>query len=80
MNLSSETSESIKKEFNSLSDQMSKTSSLSSSNLEDEDASAAVGVKVTKEKLKITIISAVMTAFAGALYCQYQMFISHRIQ
>ncbi len=43
---------------------------------EDEDASAAVGIKVTKEKLKITVISAIMTAFAGALYCQYQMFIS----
>ena len=37
MNLSNETSESIKKEFNSLADQMSKTSTLSSSNLEDED-------------------------------------------
>ena len=43
---------------------------------EDEDASAAVGVQVTKEKLKVTILSAMMTAFAGALYCQYQMFIS----
>jgi branched-chain amino acid transport system permease protein len=43
---------------------------------EDEDAAAAVGVDVTAEKLKITIISALMTAFAGALYCQYQMFIS----
>jgi branched-chain amino acid transport system permease protein len=43
---------------------------------EDEDASAAVGVRVTKEKLKVTTLSAVMTAFAGALYCQYQMFIS----
>lgn len=43
---------------------------------EDEDASAAVGVNVTAEKLKITVISAVMTALAGALYCQYQMFIS----
>lgn len=43
---------------------------------EDEDASSAVGVQVTKEKLKITILSAIMTAFAGALYCQYQMFIS----
>ena len=31
---------------------------------------------VTAEKLKITVLSAVMTAFAGALYCQYQMFIS----
>ena len=37
MNLSNETSESIKKEFNNLADQMSKTRSLSSSNLQDED-------------------------------------------
>ena len=43
---------------------------------EDEDAAAAAGVNVTREKLKITLLSAVMTAFAGALYCQYQMFIS----
>jgi branched-chain amino acid transport system permease protein len=43
---------------------------------EDEDAAAAAGVHVTKEKLKITVLSAMMTAFAGALYCQYQMFIS----
>src|SRR5262249_24818945 len=43
---------------------------------EDEDAAAAAGVHVTREKLKITVLSAVMTALAGALYCQYQMFIS----
>jgi len=43
---------------------------------EDEDAAAAVGVNVTAQKLKITLISALMTALAGALYCQYQMFIS----
>jgi branched-chain amino acid transport system permease protein len=43
---------------------------------EDEDAAAAAGVNVTVEKLKITVLSAVMTAMAGALYCQYQMFIS----
>jgi len=43
---------------------------------EDEDASAAIGVQVTREKLKVTVLSAVMTAFAGAMYCQYQMFIS----
>jgi branched-chain amino acid transport system permease protein len=43
---------------------------------EDEDAAAAAGVFVTWEKLKITLLSAMMTAFAGALYCQYQMFIS----
>ncbi|MDA9433384.1 branched-chain amino acid ABC transporter permease [Bradyrhizobium sp. CCBAU 51627] len=43
---------------------------------EDEDAAAAAGVNVTAEKLKITLISAVMTALAGAIYCQYQMFIT----
>jgi branched-chain amino acid transport system permease protein len=43
---------------------------------DDEDAAAAAGINVTWEKMKITVVSAVMTAFAGALYCQYQMFIS----
>ncbi len=43
---------------------------------EDEDAAAAAGVNVTAEKLKITVLSATMTALAGAIYCQYQMFIS----
>jgi branched-chain amino acid transport system permease protein len=43
---------------------------------EDEDAAAAAGVNVTAEKLKITVLSAMMTALAGALYCQYQMFVS----
>jgi branched-chain amino acid transport system permease protein len=43
---------------------------------EDEDAAAAAGVNVTAQKLRITVISALMTALAGALYCQYQMFIS----
>jgi branched-chain amino acid transport system permease protein len=43
---------------------------------EDEDAAAAAGINVTAEKLKITLISALMTALAGAVYCQYQMFIS----
>ena len=43
---------------------------------EDEDASASAGVWVTREKLKITILSAVLTGFAGILYMQYQQFIS----
>ena len=43
---------------------------------EDEDAAAAAGVNVTFEKLRITVLSALMMALAGALYCQYQMFIS----
>ncbi|MCY4591092.1 MAG: branched-chain amino acid ABC transporter permease [Alphaproteobacteria bacterium] len=43
---------------------------------EDEDSAAAAGINVTREKLKITMISAVMTALGGALYMQYQLFIS----
>ena len=43
---------------------------------EDEDAAGAAGVNVTAEKLKITAISAALTAFAGGIYCQYQMFIA----
>jgi branched-chain amino acid transport system permease protein len=43
---------------------------------EDEDAAASVGIHVTRQKMRITIISAVMTAFGGILYGQYQMYIN----
>jgi branched-chain amino acid transport system permease protein len=43
---------------------------------EDEDAAASVGIHVTRQKLWITIISAVMTAFGGIIYGQYQMYIN----
>ena len=43
---------------------------------EDEDSAAAAGINVTWEKLKITVLSAIMTAFGGAMYVQYQMFVS----
>ena len=39
------------------------------------DAAASVGIDVTREKLKITAISAAMCAFGGAIYGQYQMYI-----
>src|SRR5204863_9065792 len=42
---------------------------------QDEDAAASVGIDVTREKLKITAISAAMCAFGGAIYAQYQMYI-----
>ncbi len=42
---------------------------------QDEDAAASVGIDVTREKLKITAISAAMCAFGGAIYGQYQMYI-----
>ena len=42
---------------------------------QDEDAAASVGVDVTREKLKITALSAAVCAFGGAMYGQYQMYI-----
>ncbi len=43
---------------------------------QDEDAAASVGINVTREKLKITALSAGMCAVGGAVYGQYQMYIS----
>jgi len=43
---------------------------------QEEDAAASVGVNVTRAKLTITVISAAMTAFGGALYGQYQQYIN----
>lgn len=43
---------------------------------EDEDAAAAAGIDVTAQKLRITVISAMLTAFAGILYGQYQLYIN----
>ena len=42
---------------------------------QDEDAASSVGINVTREKLKITAISAGMCAVGGAIYAQYQMYI-----
>jgi len=38
---------------------------------EDETAAASVGIRVTRFKLRITLLSAALTAVAGALYAQY---------
>jgi len=43
---------------------------------QEEDAASSVGVNVTRAKLTITVISAAMTAFGGALYGQYQQYIN----
>ncbi|MBN9469357.1 MAG: branched-chain amino acid ABC transporter permease [Bosea sp.] len=43
---------------------------------QDEEAAAAAGVDVTREKLKITAISAALCALGGALFAQYQMYVS----
>jgi branched-chain amino acid transport system permease protein len=42
---------------------------------QDEDAAASVGINVTREKLKITALSASLSALGGAIYAQYQMYI-----
>ena len=42
---------------------------------QDEDAAASVGIDVTREKLKVTALSAGMCAVGGAMFGQYQMYI-----
>ncbi|MCS6878469.1 MAG: branched-chain amino acid ABC transporter permease [Geminicoccaceae bacterium] len=43
---------------------------------QDEDAAASIGVDVTRAKLAITLLSAVMTATGGILYAQYQLYVA----
>ena len=42
----------------------------------DEQASASVGVNVTRTKLTITMLSAALTALGGALFGQYQQYVN----
>jgi branched-chain amino acid transport system permease protein len=43
---------------------------------EDEDAAAAVGIDVMREKMRVTIVSAALTALGGAIYGQYVMYLN----
>jgi branched-chain amino acid transport system permease protein len=43
---------------------------------QEEDASASVGIDVTRTKLMITVLSAALTALGGALYAQYQQYVN----
>jgi branched-chain amino acid transport system permease protein len=43
---------------------------------EDEDAAAAVGIDVMYQKMRITIISAALTALGGGIYGQYFMYLN----
>ncbi|GIX47465.1 MAG: branched-chain amino acid ABC transporter permease [Candidatus Tectimicrobiota bacterium] len=43
---------------------------------EDEVAAASLGIHVTGEKLRITLISAVMTGLGGILFAQYNMYLN----
>lgn len=43
---------------------------------QDEDAAASIGIDVTRTKLLVTVLSAVMTALGGVLYAQYQLYVN----
>jgi branched-chain amino acid transport system permease protein len=43
---------------------------------QEEDAAASVGMNVTRLKLGITMISALMTCFGGVIYAQYQLYVN----
>jgi branched-chain amino acid transport system permease protein len=43
---------------------------------EDEDAAASIGIRVTHEKMKVTLISVALAALAGALTAQYRMYLN----
>ena len=43
---------------------------------EDEEAAAAIGIDVLREKLRVTVISAALTALGGAIFGQYLMYLN----
>jgi branched-chain amino acid transport system permease protein len=43
---------------------------------EEEDAAASIGIDVSRTKLKVTVLSAVMTCLGGVLYAQYQLYVN----
>jgi branched-chain amino acid transport system permease protein len=43
---------------------------------EDEEAAAAIGINVMREKLRVTVISAALTALGGAALGQYLMYLN----
>jgi branched-chain amino acid transport system permease protein len=43
---------------------------------EEEAAAASIGIHVTRAKLQVTMISALMTCAGGVLYAQYQLYVN----
>ena len=43
---------------------------------EDEEAAASIGINVMREKMRVTIISAALTALGGALLAQYLLYLN----
>lgn len=43
---------------------------------QEEDAAGSIGINVTRLKLGVTLVSALMTCVGGALYAQYQAYVN----
>ena len=43
---------------------------------QEEDAASSIGISVTRLKLSVTLISALMTCIGGVLYAQYQLYVN----
>jgi branched-chain amino acid transport system permease protein len=43
---------------------------------QEEDAAASIGINVTRLKLGVTMVSALMTCMGGVLYAQYQLYVN----
>ena len=43
---------------------------------EDEEAAASMGINVLREKMRVTVISAALTACGGALFAQYLLYLN----
>jgi branched-chain amino acid transport system permease protein len=43
---------------------------------QEEDAAASIGIGVTRLKLGVTLVSAMMTCIGGVLYAQYQLYVN----
>ncbi|MFA7503244.1 MAG: branched-chain amino acid ABC transporter permease [Burkholderiaceae bacterium] len=43
---------------------------------EEEDAAASIGINVSRSKLGVAMLSAIMTSIGGVLYAQYQLYIN----
>jgi branched-chain amino acid transport system permease protein len=43
---------------------------------QEEDAAASIGMNVTRLKLSVTLVSALMTCVGGVLYAQYQQYVN----
>ena len=43
---------------------------------QEEDAAASIGINVTRLKLGVTMVSALMTCMGGVMYAQYQLYVN----